>query len=241
MFEKVADENGTPTRDDGPVPRAAKGTPTGRPPRTSREEILAGALRLIERDGWEKLTIRGLAGEIGTSPGTLYYHVRDRDDLLIQLLNAEAEDFLATRPEPSADPRERIVQVATLMHDGIAARPWVAEVITADDLLGEAALWLVEAIVDAAIELGATPEGAVHLYRQVWYYTAGEILVRARRAGRESKEGATYREQVFAGLDPDTHPRLAALGDRWTDLTAEDTYVEGLRALIDGALPPAAS
>jgi hypothetical protein len=109
--------------------------------------------------------------------------------------------------------------VATLMHDGIAARPWVAEVITADDLLGEAALWLVE-----AIELGATPEQAVHLYRQVWYYTAGEILIRVRRACRGNQ----------------THPCLAALGDSWTELTAQDTYVEGLRALIDGALPPVA-
>lgn len=238
MFENVAHEIERPARDDWAVPRAAKGTTTGRPPRTSREEILAAARRLIDRDGWQRLTIRKLAGEIGTSPGTLYYHVRDRDDLLIQLLNAEAEDFLADRPALVEDPRERIVQVSTLMHDGIAARPWVAEVITADDLLGEAALWLVEAIVDAAIELGATPERAVHLYRQIWYYTAGEILIRARRAGQESDaERTTYRAEVFARLDPETHPRLAALGDRWLDLTAEDTYAEGLRALVDGALP----
>jgi AcrR family transcriptional regulator len=239
MFRKVAEMNETAASDDGAMPPSGKGTTTGRPPRTSREEILDAARRLIDRDGWEKLTIRKLAGEIGTSPGTLYNHVRDRDDLLVQLLNAEAEDFLASRPELPEDPRERIVAVATLMHDGLAARPWVVEVITADDLLGEAALWLVEAIVDAAIALGAGPEQAVHLYRQIWYYTAGEILIRARRAGRESQhDGATYREEVFAHLDPATHPRLAALGDRWPDLTAEDTYAEGLRSLIDGALPP---
>jgi AcrR family transcriptional regulator len=233
MFRKVAE---SATSDDGAVPKPAKGT-TGRPPRTSREEILAAARGLIERDGWDKLTVRKLAAELGTSPGTLYNHVRDRDDLLVQLLNAEAEDFLATRPELPDDPRERIVAVATLMHDGIAARPWVAEVITADDLLGESALWLVESIVDAAITLGATPDQAVHLYRQIWYYTAGEILIRARRTSRESdRDGATYREQVFANLDPTTHPRLAALGDRWPALTAEDTYTAGLRALITGTL-----
>jgi AcrR family transcriptional regulator len=221
------------------MPRSTKGAPTGRPPTTSREEILGAARRLLERDGWEKLTIRGLAGEAGTSPGTVYNHVRDRDDLLVQLLNADAEAFLDPRPELPDDPRERIVAVATLMHDGLAARPWVVEVITADDLLGEAALWLVEAIVDAAIGLGAEPEQAVHLYRQIWYYTAGEILIRARRAGRESEvEGTTHREEVFTRLDSEEHPRLAALGDRWIELTAQDTYVEGLRALVDGALPP---
>jgi hypothetical protein len=105
------------------------------------------------------------------------------------------------------------VAVATLMHDGLAARPWAVEVITADDLLGEAALCLVESIVDGAILLGATPEEAVHLYRQI------------------------CREEVFGRLDPETHPRLTALGGRWPQLTSQDTYVEGLRALVDGALP----
>lgn len=224
-------------RDDGDMPRSADGATTGRPPRTSSEEILTAARKLIERDGWEKLTIRRLAGEIGTSPGTVYNHVRDRDDLLVQLLNAEAEDFRDSAPALPEDPRERILAVATLMHDGLAARPWVVEVITADDLLGDAALWMVEAIVEAAIVLGARAEEAVHLYRQIWYYTAGEILVRARRGRRQSEvDGASYREEVFAHLDAATHPRLAALSDRWSELTAQDTYREGLEALVDGAL-----
>jgi hypothetical protein len=85
--------------------------------------------------------------------------------------------------------------------------------------------------------MGATPEEAVHLYRQIWYYTAGEILIRVRRERRlDEAESPTYREKAFARLDPGIHPRLAALSERWSDLTAEDTYVDGLRALVDGAL-----
>jgi AcrR family transcriptional regulator len=225
------------SRKDAPVDRASTGAATGRPPRTSREAILGSARALIERDGWEKLTIRRLAAEIGTSPGTVYNHVRDRDDLLVQLLNAEAKEFLEPRPALPEDPRERIVAVATLMHDGIAARPWVAEAISGDDLLGETALWLVEEIVDSAVAAGLDPEEAVHLYRQIWYYTAGEILIRARRDRRRDEgERPTYREEAFAHLDPGTHPRLAALADRWGELTEKDTYVDGLGALVDGAL-----
>lgn len=223
------------------MPRPPTGGPSGRPPRTSREAILKAAQRLIDRDGWEQLTIRRLAAEIGTSPGTVYYHVRDKDDLLVQLLNEYAEQFLLPHPRLPGDPRERIVAAATLMHDGLAARPWVVEVITADDLLGDAALWLVESIVDGAVEAGAGPEAAVHLYRQIWYYTAGEILIRAHRNRRQhQRDGPSYREQVFTRIDPATHPRLAAVAGRWSALTGEDTYEQGLRALIDGALPPPA-
>jgi hypothetical protein len=53
---------------------------------------------------------------------------------------------------------------------------------------------------------------------------------------RADDDRATYREQVFADLDPSELPRLAQAADHWAPLTAEDTYQDGLRALVDGLL-----
>jgi hypothetical protein len=77
----------------------------------------------------------------------------------------------------------------------------------------------------------------VHAYRAIWYYTVGEILVRASAARRRA-EGArpTYRDRAFTELDPAAHPRLSALAGEWAPLTAADTYTAGLRALLDGLL-----
>ncbi|HET6708910.1 TetR/AcrR family transcriptional regulator [Amycolatopsis sp.] len=206
----------------------------GRPPSTSREQILEAARAILDRDGREKLTIRRLAAELGVGATTLYHHVRDKDDLLIQLLEHYAERL--PRPALPDDPRERIVTAATLMHDALAGRPEIVEVLTADDFLGESALWMVDAIVGGALGCGCPPERAVELYRNVWYYTIGEILVRAR-AGRRAAEGRpSYRDQVFAGLDAARFPNLAAVGDRWPELSARDTYRTGLRAFVDGLL-----
>jgi AcrR family transcriptional regulator len=217
------------------MPRPPTGAPTGRPPRTSRVDILGAAARLIDRDGWEQLTIRRLATEIGTSPATIYYHVRDKDDLLIQLLSHYAGEI--PRPQLPTDPRERILVTATLMHDALASRPWVAEILTADDLLGDAALWLVEEIVAGGVGAGLDPDAAVYLYRYIWYYTTGEILIRARRTRRHAQlNRPAYREEAYARVDPATHPQLAGVADRWATLTAEDTYAVGLRALVDGVL-----
>src|SRR5579875_1528408 len=69
-----------------PKPTSAHGR-TGRPPVTSRPEILAAARRLIDRDGWEKLSVRRLAAELGIGTTTLYHHLRDKEDLLLLLLN----------------------------------------------------------------------------------------------------------------------------------------------------------
>ncbi|AYY14387.1 TetR/AcrR family transcriptional regulator [Actinobacteria bacterium YIM 96077] len=225
-----------------PQPNAPHGR-IGRPPATSRRQILAAARRLIDRDGWEKLTIRRLAVEIGVGATTLYHHVQDKEDLLFLLITEYADQI--PHPDLPTDPRERIIATATAIHDALADWPWAAEVLTADGFiarLGESALWLVETILAGAIDHGCTPEQAVHVFRNIWYYTVGEILVRAhshrRRAGNERPAD---RGAFFSSLDESRMPHLAAVSDQWPTLAAQDTYPEGLRAFVDGLIAQATS
>ncbi|WP_432097698.1 TetR/AcrR family transcriptional regulator [Streptomyces sp. WAC 04229] len=216
-----------------PQPSAPRKTP-GRPPRISREEVVATARRIVDADGVDRLTMRRLATEIGSTPMALYHHVRNKEELLVLLLDDYAARTLH-RPELPAEPRERVVACAAAIHEALAACPWIVEVLTADDLLSTSALWFVEQIVDGLVACGLSPERAVHGYRAIWYYTAGEIVVRTTAARRRTGDGRpTYREQVFDGLDADELPRLAGVAGRWASLTAEDTYPDGLRALVDG-------
>jgi AcrR family transcriptional regulator len=210
---------------------------------TSRAEILAAARQLIDRDGWETLTIRRLAAEVGIGPTTLYHHVRDKQDLLLLLLNEHCDQI--GRPELPSDPRERIVVAATTMHDALAAWPWAAEVLTADGfvgLLGEPALWMVETILAGAIDSGCTPEQAVAVFRSLWYYTVGEILVRAHSDRRRADDRQPpYRDIDFSSFDASRLPQLAGIADQWPALAARDTYPQGLRAFVDGLLTQATS
>ncbi|MFB9467122.1 TetR/AcrR family transcriptional regulator [Streptomyces cinereospinus] len=220
-----------------PRPPAPHGR-TGRPPVTSRAQILAAARLLIDRDGWEKLTIRRLAAELGIGATTLYHHIRDKDDLLTLLLDQHVGQI--ERPELPRAPRDRIVAAATAMHDALAAWPWAAEVLTADGFVGlldESALWMVEAIVAGADDHGCTPEEAVRVFRSVWYYTVGEVLVRAHSPHRRADD----RHPAFrTAFDASRVPHLAAIGERWPVLAGRDTYAQGLRALVDGLLAQAA-
>lgn len=215
---------------------------TGRPPVTSRAQILAAARQLIDRDGWEKLTIRRLAAETGIGATTLYHHVRDKDDLLLLLLNEYVDQI--PRPDLPRKPRDRIIAAATAMHDALAAWPWAAEILTADGfvgLLGEPALWMVETIVAGALDYGCTPVQAVDVFRGIWYYSVGEILVRAHSVRRGTDDERPWRDIDFSSFDASRLPRLAALGDQWPVLASRDTYPQGLRALVDGLLAQATS
>ncbi|WP_243655117.1 TetR/AcrR family transcriptional regulator [Nocardia alba] len=199
----------------------------------SRADIVVAAHRVIAADGVEKLTMRRVAGELGCTPMALYHHVRDKQDLLRLLLDGYA-DAIAW-PELPDDPRQRILVAATAMRDALSAHSWIVDVLADGDLLGRSALWFPETIIDAAITAGLPLERAVAVYRAIWHYTAGELIVTGR-ALRRAEEGPTYRAEVFANLDPEQLPRLAEIGSRWTEFDAHSTYAAGLEALVAGLL-----
>ncbi len=211
---------------------------TGRPPVTSRADILTAARAIIDREGWERLTIRRLATELGIGATTMYHHVRDKEDLLVQLLNEHASQ--RRRPRLPQDPRIRIVAAASAMHDALAEWPWAADVLTADGFVGRldtSALWMVETIVAGAVDCGCSTKRAVDVFRSVWYYTVGEILVRAHSTppGKTAARPAPHNPS-FSAFDATELPHLAGIGKRWPQLAARDTYREGLEAIVDGLL-----
>ncbi|OAB27461.1 hypothetical protein PMSD_23445 [Paenibacillus macquariensis subsp. defensor] len=56
----------------------------------SRERILKAARGLFVQQGYLGVSMRGIAKELGYSPGSLYYHFREKADLFSAMM---AEDF----------------------------------------------------------------------------------------------------------------------------------------------------
>lgn len=210
----------------------------GRPSVTSRSQILAAARQIIDRDGWEKVTIRRLAADLGIGATTLYHHVRDKEDLLLLLLNEYAGQI--PQPDLPSKPQDRIIAGTTAIHDALTAWPWAAEVLTVDGFVGrldESALWMVETILAGAIDYGCTREQAVDVFRSIWYYTVGEVLVRARSI--RSRGERPDRGTAFRSFDASRLPHLAAIADQWPLLASRDIYPQGLRVFVDGLLTQA--
>ncbi|MCL6296879.1 TetR/AcrR family transcriptional regulator [Streptomyces kronopolitis] len=216
-------------------PRPKRTGRTGRPPRLSQEAIISGAQRLLAAEGADSLSMRRLAKELDSTPMALYHHVRDKDELLLLLLEAHAQSI--RRPELPEDPRERMIAAGQLLHSVLADCPWIVEVLASDDLMAISALWIVEEMVDAAVACGLTPEQAVDAYRTVWYYTVGELMIRVTRERRRvERDQPSHRDQAFAALATDEYPRLASLADRWAELTTRDTHRQGLEAVVNGLI-----
>jgi AcrR family transcriptional regulator len=210
----------------------------GRPARLSREQILAAAQAIIEHEGIDALTMRRLAGELDSSAMAVYRHVRDKDQLLVLLLDRLAADVRT--PRLPREPRRRLIKACRAMHDGLARYPWVVDVLAQGDLIAPSILWLMEEIVAGFVACGLSHAEAADGYRAVWQFTVGELIVR-RGVERVAALGRPpYVLGVLTSVDPEQLPTLAALAPHWASARARDSYDIGLTALIDGLIADAA-
>jgi AcrR family transcriptional regulator len=76
-------------------PRGAARTPL------SRDAIVEAALRVVDRAGVDGATMRRVAEELGTSPSALYWHVRNRHELLQFVFDRVAGEVALPEPDPT--------------------------------------------------------------------------------------------------------------------------------------------
>ena len=77
-----------------------------------RQAILTAAGELFLEQGYERFSLRKVAGRIGYSPTTIYLYFRDKDDLLFTVVEEGFVRFsqqLAAAAESQEDPWERLI------------------------------------------------------------------------------------------------------------------------------------
>jgi AcrR family transcriptional regulator len=74
-------------------------TRRGRPPTVNRDEVVAASLRLIERVGVRRFTMRGLAEELNTAKMTPYYHIGSKEKLLELAADAMFDQLVLPTPD----------------------------------------------------------------------------------------------------------------------------------------------
>jgi AcrR family transcriptional regulator len=85
---------------DPPWRAPLRGQTTPRTPLT-RDAIIDAALRVLEREGMDGLSMRKVGEELGTGAASLYWHVRNKDELFQLLFERVTGEVELPEPDPA--------------------------------------------------------------------------------------------------------------------------------------------
>jgi AcrR family transcriptional regulator len=192
--------------------------PAGRAPwgTISREDIVQAAVRVVAADGGAEISIRGLAASLGVSPMSLYRHIRDKDDLLDEVVDRLLVGVW--RPAAAEDDwRAWTVEAACRLRDFLAGRPAALHVYLAHPVVSPAAVDRMNAMMRVLRQAGINEESARSAYGAVHTYTLGFAALEASRArGDPGSEDASGLARQLAAY------------------TTTGQFTEGLRYLLEG-------
>lgn len=150
--------------------------PDARRGRITREMIVRAALRLMDAEGLEAVTMRRVAHELGVEAMSLYHHVRDKEDLLGGAIEAVMAEFPV--PEDHPDWREAVRRTARAWRELLKAHPHVITLMAhrREPLLVPAVLRALEHAFAVLGRAGLPEAEAVSAFRALNSYIQGFVL-----------------------------------------------------------------
>ncbi|MCX5001370.1 TetR/AcrR family transcriptional regulator C-terminal domain-containing protein [Streptomyces sp. NBC_00638] len=203
------------------------------------DQYVAAALAIADAEGLAAVSMRRVAGDLGSGTATLYRYITNRDELVDLMVDAaQGEEPL---PESAEDWRADLGAVAHALRTTLLRHPWLAGELTGRPALGPNSLRRSESALSAAVAL--TPDitlasqalGAVRAY-VLGSVAAQQALLRAEQRTGLSKEewqhsmGPYITEVLAAGQ----HPMLARRVHEAEELDPDVEFTFGLDCVLDG-------
>lgn len=125
-------KTGRPALSAPTKPRNGRGKRSDRRREEPTQRIVATAIELAERGGFEAVRLRDVALQAEVALGTLYRRFRSKEDILVAALEQEAEQLeaqLATKPIRDPEPLDRVTSFFKLATKLLTSRPNLARAV----------------------------------------------------------------------------------------------------------------
>lgn len=149
-------------------------TPASRREPLTAERVLRAGVELAARDGFESLTMRKLAQELGVGAMSLYHYVPSRDDLLDGMIDLVFEQV--ELPSPQDHWKSALRGRAISTRSVLARNRWAVGLMEGRGTPGPASLRLRNAVLGCLREGGFSVEMSVQAYSVQDAYIYGFAL-----------------------------------------------------------------
>jgi AcrR family transcriptional regulator len=211
----------------------------------TREAIVAAALKVLDAEGLDGLSMRRVAEELDTGAASLYWHVGSKDGLLDLLLDEVIGEIEVPDPDPGRW-REQLKDVARTMREMILRHRDIVRISIGRIPMGPHALRHSERVL-AIIRAGGVPDDLAVLGHHLLISSVNGFTMDETGEGGEPPADQLPIEDVgrmardyIASLPAGEFPNMVELADQFaiTDQDQRfelllDLFVEGLARRAD--------
>lgn len=204
----------------------------------SRDEIVVIARELLADGGVERLTMRRLGEACGVKGPALYWHFKDKDDLLGHIVDSVARDLDDGTPDQHWT--VRLLTLGRSCRGLLQQHKGLAVVAAGGYRLQENQLEGIDDLIGSLVAGGLTYREALSLYYSVFTFTIGYAIyessspvLRALAAPEGDPVRRLGRER-FEEIAADRFPHIGGLARTFDTVTTDEVFDQGLTALIEG-------
>lgn len=204
-------------------------TKAARPEGLTRDLIVATAVGFADAKGFQSLSMRTLADELGTAPMSLYRHVKNKEDLLDAMVDVVFGeiDVASSQPNWKAEMRQRAIETRA----ALSRHRWANGLMESRTKPGPANSRYHNAFMGCLREAGFPFRQAVHAYNAVQSYTYGFCL-QEMHLGFETPEESVEVAAATLGDQADEYPYIAEVAAEFAKSGGYD-YDEEFEIALD--------
>jgi len=207
-------------------------------PGLTRDSIIAAAMAIIDRDGYEELSMRKLGKELGVNPMSIYYHFPNKVALTDALIEVVMSSIDLSLDDPGRATEERLLNAAYIYRNALLAYPTLIPAMAGRAPRTIPGLRPVEVLISIFVESGMTVDDAFTSMSVLASFVRGAV---AREVYTELELQNAGQQESFATalagiLSPVEFPNLVKVDARCEYLGSEAMFDRGARALIRGLL-----
>jgi TetR/AcrR family tetracycline transcriptional repressor len=213
----------------GPKPQAE--------PALDQRQIVQAALSLLDEAGFDGLTMRSLAQKLGIKAASLYWHVRNKQELLSLLADEICAPMRA--PDRTLPWRRQLEELGHEYRRVLLAHRDAARVLArSGGPAGPHRLRLTEIMLRTLLDAGFGHKDAAYAGFLLNDYVTMFVLEETQNAPAEAAGGAaaaaTWTQDWMAALPATEYPSVVALTDYLLEPDADERFQFGIEILRNG-------
>jgi AcrR family transcriptional regulator len=195
--------------------------------RLTRERVIEAALKVMDTEGLEAVSMRRVAREVGVEAMSLYHHVRDKEDLLQGICDLVMASF--EFPDESGEWMHRTKAGAYAWRHVLQAHPDLMRLFAENHgpaPMAAESLKPTELALGLLREAGLSDRETVMAFHAFGGYIQGFVMMESGSIKGELSD--------MAAISPEAFPVLASVCGCWGEIGGDEQFEFGLDLLIRG-------